>query len=268
MDNGDPPPSEDWITLTEASKEYGCHVERIEKATRDGRLRCRKEPRPIGTRKDGSVAVADTRVVLRAEVAELVSRPVSRSRRGATLRAQWQEKIPIVVAELRRGCTVNEACRRAHISATTVNYLIRTRPDEVSEIVEARAHSQHIRASNRRGTVVASRVYAIAPVGGGPVKFGITRRPVVSRLRNLQVGSPFRLVVRAAVEAPDSFERWLHAALSPDLSHGEWFRDTARVRAIVALMEQNVSPLTPDGMAAYKAASRQNPLFGRLDATG
>jgi hypothetical protein len=78
---------------------------------------------------------------------------------------------------------------------------------------------------------------------------------------SLQVGSPVPLEVVAEVEAPRSFETWLHAALSPDRSHGEWFRNTPRVRAVIALMQAGTSPITHDGMVAYKAAIKINPLF-------
>ena len=71
-------------------------------------------------------------------------------------------------------------------------------------------------------------VYVIGP--GEPcqpyrVKIGYTEGNVIHRLRNLQVGSPFRLEILCTIQAGNAerLEEALHGELAEYNIHGEWF---------------------------------------------
>lgn len=66
-------------------------------------------------------------------------------------------------------------------------------------------------------------VYFIQGVDGGPIKIGRTKDPE-KRLRDLQVASPVKLVIRRTFFTErDSDEKDLHSAFSVLRLHGEWF---------------------------------------------
>jgi len=100
-------------------------------------------------------------------------------------------------------------------------------------------------------------VYFIAPSGGGCVKVGFTENDVAWRLRALQCGSPVRLEVIGLVRGPILFERWFHAVLEPDRSHGEWFHPTSRVMATLALVmaTEDLDTASEERRTAIRAAA-------------
>jgi hypothetical protein len=66
------------------------------------------------------------------------------------------------------------------------------------------------------------RVYFIQGEGGGPIKIGHATY-VKSRLKELQSGSPVKLVVLATTPGREREERALHDRFASHRLHGEWF---------------------------------------------
>lgn len=67
------------------------------------------------------------------------------------------------------------------------------------------------------------------------VKIGYTSSgDATGRLRDLQTGSPVVLRVHAECPGDISDERALHAALNAEREHGEWFRISERLSALIA----------------------------------
>lgn len=73
-------------------------------------------------------------------------------------------------------------------------------------------------------------VYFIAPEAAlhreeydSLVKIGFTRGNPHDRLRNLQTGSPLRLVLWAYIDGTPELEKAFHDAFAELQSHGEWF---------------------------------------------
>ena len=65
-------------------------------------------------------------------------------------------------------------------------------------------------------------VYFIQAGPKGPIKIGTALRPM-DRLRELQVGNPFKLVLLAVIEGHAVVERELHAQFAVHRLRGEWF---------------------------------------------
>lgn len=74
-------------------------------------------------------------------------------------------------------------------------------------------------------------VYAIAPKGGGTVKFG-RALDVKKRFSSIQTGSPVKLEILGSVFVPTAVETEIHGYLKDHQSHGEWFLPTVRVMEI------------------------------------
>lgn len=87
---------------------------------------------------------------------------------------------------------------------------------------------------NKSNSPVGPLVYFIAPPGIGPVKIGSTKGPLIHRLMALRIGSPLELAVEAWTPGDCRLETELHHAFSHDRSHGEWFRRTERLEALMA----------------------------------
>lgn len=67
-------------------------------------------------------------------------------------------------------------------------------------------------------------IYVIQAEVGGPVKIGYTSGAPEARLRNLQCGSPFKLIVLATIpEGAVDEEANLHKRFQSSRLHGEWF---------------------------------------------
>jgi hypothetical protein len=76
-------------------------------------------------------------------------------------------------------------------------------------------------------------VYFIRAEESKRVKIGFTSTDPSARLATLQTGSPERLRLVAAVPGSMELERNLHEMLSASRIHGEWFRSTADVHALI-----------------------------------
>ena len=80
-----------------------------------------------------------------------------------------------------------------------------------------------------------SHIYAIAPRGGGCIKFGRATN-VKSRFSGIQTGSPVKLVLLGSVFVPGEVELSIHNHLKDHRSHGEWFLPTVLVTAVSDLI--------------------------------
>lgn len=78
-------------------------------------------------------------------------------------------------------------------------------------------------------------VYAIAPKGGGAVKFG-RAIDVKKRFSSIQTGSPVKLEMLGSVFVPVAVETEIHAYLKEHRSHGEWFYPTVLVMELASLI--------------------------------
>jgi hypothetical protein len=76
-----------------------------------------------------------------------------------------------------------------------------------------------------------THVYAIAPRGGGCIKFGRAMN-VKSRFSGIQTGSPVKLVLLGSVFVPSDVEPEIHDYLKEHHSHGEWFLPTVLVTKV------------------------------------
>lgn len=72
-------------------------------------------------------------------------------------------------------------------------------------------------------TLKQTHIYFIQPEGGGLIKVGRALEPE-KRLRELQIGSPVKLVLCRAEPAPGWWETRLHQVFAPWRQHGEWFK--------------------------------------------
>lgn len=77
-----------------------------------------------------------------------------------------------------------------------------------------------------------SAIYFVAAQNSGLIKIGVACDPV-SRLRDLQVGSPERLRLLAVTPGTAADERALHQRFSAHREHGEWFRPAPEVLALI-----------------------------------
>lgn len=84
--------------------------------------------------------------------------------------------------------------------------------------------------------------YAIGAMGSEDlvlaIKIGITARPVRQRLRSLQTGSPFPLVLLgtrrfAGWSAAVEFETWVHRQFAHHALSGEWLRPAPVVESMI-----------------------------------
>lgn len=83
---------------------------------------------------------------------------------------------------------------------------------------------------NREGKTV----YFMCPEGAdGPIKIGNSIWPV-GRLRSHQAGSPVRLEIIAAAPGDCRHERALHDIFAVDRMHGEWFRASPALLALIS----------------------------------
>ena len=69
-------------------------------------------------------------------------------------------------------------------------------------------------------------VYFVQAEIGGPIKIGFTQGKPEVRLKALQTGSPFKLVLLKVIPKVTREQEWeLHRRFSAYRLHGEWFRE-------------------------------------------
>lgn len=108
-------------------------------------------------------------------------------------------------------------------------------------------------------------IYFVAAENGA-IKIGFTRTDAQRRLSSLQVGSPVRLDVVAAVAGTQYLEHQLHDYLSASRLHGEWFRRTSEVEQIIRKAISNL-PLLHATTPTPAADNRPIPLTKQIVAT-
>lgn len=114
---------------------------------------------------------------------------------------------------------------------------------------EAKAGRRYKLSPDQRARIIAAQrstiyVYFIVADQLGLVKIGQSRTPM-ARLSTLQISSPAKLRIALAFLANPSTERTLHRVLSAHHSHGEWFRLTDQVLAVMdAAAEHGLAGVT------------------------
>lgn len=83
-------------------------------------------------------------------------------------------------------------------------------------------------------------VYLVQAWPRGPVKIGYATR-LASRIRELQVGSPARLVLRAAIPGGADLEGRLHREHDASRLRGEWFKLTPAIKALLKANEPRLT---------------------------
>ena len=78
-------------------------------------------------------------------------------------------------------------------------------------------------------------IYFIGPLdrSQGVVKIGKTSKAVEKRLATIQTGSPHRLSIYGRVEMDGRYEEALHRLFAAQRLHGEWFRLTGHLKALI-----------------------------------
>jgi len=95
-----------------------------------------------------------------------------------------------------------------------------------------------------------------APTENRPVKVG-RARDVGKRRRDLQCSSPWPLVTLRTIEGSLGLEGALHRFLAVDRMHGEWFRPSARLDALLAMSDEEIHNRLGRVLPEF-------PLFGEL----
>jgi hypothetical protein len=75
-------------------------------------------------------------------------------------------------------------------------------------------------------------VYFIRPIGGGPVKIGVSRYPRL-RLYEFMTWAPVPLEIAATINGPRSLEKRFHARFRHLHSHREWFRASPELDDVI-----------------------------------
>lgn len=123
----------------------------------------------------------------------------------------------------------------AGLDRRTVAYL-RARLVDQPEIRPTLCQAARLRAADQRAKRSPSRaryVYFIEAEVSGLIKIGSASNPQ-GRLAALQTGSPEPLVLLAHADGGERVERELHARFAAYRSHGEWFRPSDELAALIA----------------------------------
>src|SRR5438067_407003 len=75
-------------------------------------------------------------------------------------------------------------------------------------------------------------VYFIQSKNGGPIKIGLSRRPV-KRLKSLQIGRHDELQIVAQAQGTLADERGLHSKFAKYRLQGEWFEPCEELMALI-----------------------------------
>ncbi|MDP3768272.1 MAG: hypothetical protein Q8S13_09665 [Dehalococcoidia bacterium] len=276
MDEHAPALPDDLLTYTEAAVLTGRGRAAPKEWVRERKVRCWHDVRE-------GVLVA---LVSRAEVLRFVGgtdvrhRPATDNQRGGARRTRACLRIlgraEEFLMRVGSGDTLGVACRACGIPTATLRHWMRSESaKEDGEIAAFLARLKEARrsAARRRGADVkrpeggnirAGLGYFVgAESGDGAVKIGFTARDMDQRFRDLQTGSPVRLMVILTVMAPRAFEPWLHELMAEDRVHGEWFARTARLHALIDALRQHpdVRLTTPSELRRLVEVARSNPLF-------
>lgn len=104
-------------------------------------------------------------------------------------------------------------------------------------------------------------VYVIRAAESGRIKIGIAANPL-KRLAMLQTGSPEYLELLGVARGGRPLEIRLHAQLSRDRVHGEWFEYTGRVDFVISELLGWDRPTPQQLESARKAAEQRERLYG------
>jgi len=103
------------------------------------------------------------------------------------------------------------------------------------------------------------RIYFIEAVGMGLIKIGYTIDPA-KRFMTMLTMSPAPLSLLGSISGGPQKETEIHAQLEPHRLHGEWFKATPEVMAIVATAEQRYGQEFFNQVARVRGAALQEYL--------
>jgi hypothetical protein len=89
------------------------------------------------------------------------------------------------------------------------------------------------------------------------IKIGWSREPD-RRLTHLQIGSPVKLTMLAAIPGHRSREKKLHYQFHAHRSHGEWFFPAQEILAYIELANTNTNP------SRARPSAHKHKLHGRI----
>jgi hypothetical protein len=82
------------------------------------------------------------------------------------------------------------------------------------------------------------------------------------RMADLQIGNPRELVIRAALDQPDSVERYFHDLLAPYWVRGEWYRTDSLVSLCALACAQAGEVCPSDICGGLDKGKTGGPLLG------
>ncbi len=92
-------------------------------------------------------------------------------------------------------------------------------------------------------------LYFVQQGKSGPIKIGITRGSMQTRLGDLQVGNPCTLRCLATMDGGDSLENLLHMKFHTLHLRGEWFRPK---KPLIEFIRQNGTSYKPKATKTTK----------------
>ena len=147
---------------------------------------------------------------------------------------------------VRSGQSEREVARLFGVSKTTIGLWVdpkRKRRQVERTKAWQRKNWEHLREYQRkRGNPIRPRVthkqvtYFVLGVGTGLIKVGTTKC-LPDRLKNLQCGSPVKLRLIGLASVDEGEIRHLFHA---DRRHGEWYKDSRRLRKIIKDRTTNI----------------------------
>jgi hypothetical protein len=108
-------------------------------------------------------------------------------------------------------------------------------------VAEARSEMEDAQDNKRKADAGVAVAIADLPKGtiyfvqgGSYVKIGVTKGPLLRRLKNLATASPHKLSVLATIEnAPITYEATLHDRFAADRVNGEWFEYSDQIAKFI-----------------------------------
>lgn len=88
-------------------------------------------------------------------------------------------------------------------------------------------------------------------VPGFPIKIGYARSDADMRLRALQTGCPYRLVVLATIRGSRATETRLHGEFAVLRMNGEWFQRSIELMETVSLARQRLSRTDQETIVSF-----------------
>ena len=82
-------------------------------------------------------------------------------------------------------------------------------------------------------------IYVIRAIGSQYIKIGKAKNPL-GRMKTLQTGTPYKLVLASCADWPDSSEKRLHRVLVDLYVIGEWYLLTDKTQSLIDHMQSGL----------------------------